>query len=266
MTTDKLVLEFTGKNVKPFMMWLKKFSSIDKSLLLEIDVKESEKFIAKTHNEERSLVKMSSIKYNDSGLSLKSAKPSISSRVKVGIFNISHLIKILEQFNDDEFSFVIEFKELLSGNNESEYAAEKLIFKNKTLKFVVQCSSLNIFKYISDDLFNNQISAVDPLETFELTKESISKIGMLNGLDDDDDEKSMTFKIDNKQITVGGKTYELFISKIDGKESFSLSIFKEQFSSIDFENYNVKFGEDRIVFSSLESDTCVVISKIEKDK
>jgi hypothetical protein len=54
MATAKKTIEFTAKNVKAFTGWLKRFSTIDKSLLLEIDQATST-FIAKTYNEERSV-------------------------------------------------------------------------------------------------------------------------------------------------------------------------------------------------------------------
>jgi hypothetical protein len=41
-------LEFSAKNVSAFSTWLKKFSSIDNSLLLEID-EDKNIFIAKTY-------------------------------------------------------------------------------------------------------------------------------------------------------------------------------------------------------------------------
>jgi len=260
MATKKMTVEFTAKNVKAFSGWLKRFSLIDKSLLLEIDQVTS-MFIAKNYNEERSVVKMSSIKFDEAGLTAKvSADPK---RVKVGIYNISHLTKIMDQFNDAEFTLVVEYQELV-GENDTQYAGEKLLLKNKSLKMNVDCTSLNIFKYISDDLFKNQIAKITALGKFELTKEDIEKINTLNGLDDVD-EKCMVFKMGDKKTLVSGKSYELVIGENSLKEVSSLSIFKDQYSSIDIENYDLDFGEDRIVFKSKDSETVTVISKAENN-
>jgi hypothetical protein len=260
MATNKKTIEFTAKNVKAFTGWLKRFSTIDKSLLLEIDQTTST-FTAKTYNEERSVVKMSSIKFDDAGL-LTSAKPE-SKRIKVGLYNISHLTKIMDQFNDVEFTITVEYQELIS-DSDTQYAAEKILLKNKLLKMNVDCTSLNIFKYISDELFKTGISTVDSILDFELTKANIEKISTLNNLDDSD-EKNMEFKIGDNKTIVSGKVYELSIGENTIKEPFVLSIFKDQFVSLDVENYDVNLGEDRLVFKSKESNTTTVISKAEKE-
>jgi hypothetical protein len=256
MATAKKTIEFTAKNVKAFTGWLKRFSTIDKSLLLEIDQVNST-FTAKTYNEERSVVKMSSIKFDDAGFLVKaSIDPK---RVKVGLYNISHLTKIMDQFNDVEFSLTVEYQELI-GENDTQYAGEKLLLKNKMLKMNVDCTSLNIFKYISDDLFKNTIAAVEAVGTFELSKANIEKINTLNNLDDSD-ERCMVFKIGDKKTLVSGKSYELVIEENKIKEESSLSIFKDQYATIDVENYDVDLGDDRLVFKSKESDTITVISE-----
>lgn len=255
MATTKKTIEFTSKNVKALTGWLKRFSLIDKSLLLEIDQTTST-FVAKTYNEERSVVKMSTIKFDEAGLTTKLT--SDPKRVKVGIYNISHLTKIMDQFNDDEFNLSIEFQEIVNENN-TEYAAEKILLKNKSLKMNVDCASLNIFKYITDELFKNQIATIDARTKFELSKEIIEKINTLNNLDDVD-EKCMTFKIGDKKTLVSGKSFEFLIEANKIEDSFELSIFKDQYATIDIENYNVDLGEDRVVFKSKNSDTITVVS------
>jgi hypothetical protein len=56
------ILEFNAKNIRPFTSWLKRFSLIDTSLLLEIDPTTQE-FLAKTYNSQRSVVKFSRISF-----------------------------------------------------------------------------------------------------------------------------------------------------------------------------------------------------------
>jgi hypothetical protein len=256
MATDKKTMEFTGKNVKVFTDWLKRFALIDNSLLLEID-QEKSMFIAKTYNEERSVVKMSSLDFEKAELISKDTEASY--RIKVGIFNIPRLIKIMDQFNSAEFTIKIEYQELV-GDNDTQYAAEKLLLKNKYLKMNVDCTSLNIFKYISDDLFTGTIAAIDSLGEFNLSKESLEQINTLNALDNE--HRFMEFKFKNDEIFVSGKTYELRIGEIKGDE-IALSIFKEQYASLDNENYIVNLSEDRLIFKSNNSDTTTVISKAE---
>jgi len=257
MATNKKTVEFTAKNVKAFTGWLKRFSAIDNSLLLEVDQAKSV-FIAKTYNEERSVVKMSTIKFDEAGLTAKiNVDPK---RVKVGIFNIPRLIKIMDQFNDEEFTITVEYQELVN-ETETQYAGEKILLKNKSLKMNVDCTSLNIFKYIPDNLFTSSIAAVTTIVKFELSKAMIEKTNGLNGLDND--HKFVEFKYADKEILVSGKNYELAVAEATCKTTPALSVFKEQYSTLDVENYDVNLGEDRLVFLSKDSDTTTVISKAE---
>ena len=206
-TTNKSII-FQAKNVKAFTAWLKRFSSIENTLLLEIDEKTSS-FLAKSYNDERSVVKMSSINFDDAGLVTKPDKDP--KRVKVGIFNIS-----------------------------------------------VDCTSINIFKYIPDDLFKNSIATIQSIGEFELSKANIEKLNSLCVLDNE--HKFMEFKFKDNEVLVTGKTFELTLGEI-GRAAASINIFKDQYANIDIENYNVQLGEDRLVFNSKDSDTTCVISQ-----
>jgi hypothetical protein len=257
MATNKKTIEFTAKNVKAFTGWLKRFSLIDNSLLLEIDQVKS-LFIAKTYNEEHSVVKMSSIKFDEAGLTAK--VNSDTKRIKVGIFNIPRLIKVIDQFSDVEFTFTIEYQELI-GDNDTQYAAEKILLKNKFLKMNVDCTSLNIFKYMTDSFFTDNIATIDKIAKFELQKSTLEKINTLNSLDSE--HKFMNFKIDGKKTFVSGKSFELLIFESSEKAEVSLPIFKDQYAALDTENYDVQLGEDRLVFTSKDSETVTAISKAE---
>lgn len=255
MAPVKKTIEFTTNNAKAFTGWLKRFASIDTSLLLEIDEKTSN-FIAKTYNNERSVVKMSSISFVDAGLTVqKSTNPK---RIKAGIYNILRLNKIIDQFNDIEFTMTVTYNDIISGEV-TQYAAENILLKSKNLKMNVDCTSLEIFKNISDDRFINEIAKVDTLlGTFELTKANLEKINSLCTLDNE--YKYMDFKIEDNNVFVSGKTFEFTICETTSAAT-STKVHKEQYGNVDIENYNVELGEEKIVFKSKDSDTICVISK-----
>ena len=255
-------IEFNAKNVKAFSAWLKKFVSIDQSLLLEI-VEDESMFLAKTYNEERSVVKLSKIKFDEAGLTVKKSKDP--QRVKVGIYNIARLMKVMDQFGDEEFSFTVNYNEV-TGDGGTDFAGLNLVLKNKTLKFTVEVTSLNIFKYIDDELFESRIAALDNVVAkFELSAPNIEQTNSLCSLDSD--YKFMEFK-NAANVYVCGKSFDLLIGENpgewDGNED-TINIFKEQFDSIDGENYNVEMGDDRLVFRSSDKNTTTVISMVEKD-
>ena len=249
-------IEFEAKNVKAFTSWLKRFSSIDNSLLLEIDEKTSS-FIAKTYNEEHSVVKMSKINFDDAGMLCKPTKDP--KRIKVGLFNIPRLNKIIDQFNDAEFSLTINYDELIAEDTTTtNFAGKDIQLKNKSLKMSVDCTSLNIFKYMTDDLFKKTIAVIDAVGEFELLKPTIEKLNSLCVLDND--YKFMEFKFIDGEITVTGKSFELEIEKRKALGKAAINIYKDQFSTIDIENYDVELGEDRLVFKSKDSETTTVLS------
>jgi len=259
MASNKKTVEFTAKNVKTFTSWLNRFALIDNSLLLEID-QEKSMLIAKTYNEERSVVKMSQIKFDDAGLISTPVKDP--KRIKVGIFNIGRLIKTINQFADAEFTITIDFQDLVS-DAETQYAGEKILLKNKSLKMNLDCTSLNIFKYIPDDKFTTVIAKIETIGDFDLSKTTIEKIHTLNALDSD--HKFMEFVFKTNEIKVAGKAYDLLIGTTKAIDS-SLTIFKDQYVSLDVENYSVALGEDRLVFTSTDSETTTVISKAENNE
>lgn len=253
-------IEFTAKNVKPFSAWLKRFSLIDNSLLLELDPSENA-FIAKTYNEERSVVKFSEIAFDEAGLVV--SPHTESRRIKIGLYHIPRLIKVMDQFGSDPFNITFTYDEIQGES--VELAGMNVILKNKSLKITIDCTSLNIFKYISDSLFKSAISNVESvIDTFDLYKGDIEKISSLSGLDND--HKYLAFSRNNG-IYVSGKTFELLIGESDEANSTksNIDIFKEQFEKIDVEDYKVKMGEDRLVFTSMNSNTVTTVSMVEKD-
>ena len=253
-------VKLTANNVESFTNWLKKFSLIDKSLLFEID-EGSKEFIAKSYNEERSVVKMSQITFDDAGMSAKDSEKN-PKRIKFGIYDISKFIKILDHFQD-EFEIVFKYDEVLS-DQESEYAGTSILLKSKTLKISIECTSLNIFKYIPDNMFKNKVAKVSAKTIFELGKENIQKINSLCSLDKD--YKFMEFLNDKNKVFAKSKTFELFLEKSDTSDDIKLDILKDQFTKIDLEDYKVELGDDRLVFSSTKTDTITVISEVEKDE
>ncbi len=97
-------LNFRVSNITNFSTWLKRFSKIENKLLLEIDIKKSE-FLAKTYNEEHSVVKFSRVGFADIGFELK--KKTSDERIKVGLYDIQKIIKTFGQFTEN-FQFIVK--------------------------------------------------------------------------------------------------------------------------------------------------------------
>ena len=246
---------FKAKNVKSFISWLKRFNSIDSSLLLEIDTNLN-CFIAKINNEEKSVIKMSKINFDDAGLITTTEKSN--KRIKLGIFNIVRFIKIMDQFNDAEFDLIINYEDVVGTGEEVSYTGKDISLKNKNLKMSIDCASLNIFKYMTDNFFKSELATIESKGEFQLPKANIEKLNQLCLLDESD-HKLIEFKFLNNEILVAGKSFQLLLEEKKLKNA-SLKIFKDQYSNLDIENYKVNLGEDRLVFNSNDSETTTVIS------
>lgn len=253
-------IEFTAKNVKPFAAWLKKFSSIEHSLLIEVN--EAEKsFTAKSYNGDKSIVKYSVLSFADAGLTLnkESATPRF---VKVGIYNITRVIKSLDHFMSGEFSFSIQYDEVLEGE-EKTHAGLALLLKSASLKMKIGCASLGVFKYIPDDLFKTKIATTQAITVFDLPDVTIEKVNSLCDLDKE--YQFLEFLTRDKKVFVRGQSFELDIAD-NGDDKAVLSIYKDQFSKVDIENYEVEFGPDRLIYKSKDSNTITVTSMVVKDE
>ena len=252
------VLEFKAKNIKPFTSWLKRFSLIDNSLLLEVD-SNAQEFIAKTYNQERSVVKFSKISFEDAGLEMTS-KGSIETRIKVGIFHIPRLIKSMEHFVSEEFYFGFKYDEVIG--EDAGLVGTGILMKNSSLKMNLSCTPLHIFKYISDTLFLKTIAHIDPAVSFELPSMKIEKINSLCTLDNE--HEYIEFITKGGNLSVKGKTFELALSE-SGKAQTAISIYKAQFEKLDLENYDVAVSDERIVYKSKTSETITVTSMVVRD-
>jgi hypothetical protein len=254
-------LDFIVNDAKSFSSWLKKFSLIDKSLLVEVDTK-NQCFVAKSYNEEKSVVKYSMISFNDSGFTLK--KPA-EDFIKIGIFNIAAVIKSLDHFSSGEFSLQVQYEEVLSGKT-PEFAGVAILLKSSSLKVKLECTSLNIFQYIPTPLFEDKIAKTTTITPFNLSSGTIEKINSLSELDKDKDYLFLEFIIRDSRVLVSGKSFELDIAESISEEKIVFSVYKKQFAKIDTENYTVEFGEEKLIFRSDDSNTVTVISMVERDK
>lgn len=254
-------IEFNVKSVNEFTNWIKRFASINDSLLLEID-KTNNEFVAKTYNEEKSVVKFSKLNFSDAEFETIT-KTSLDKRIKVGIHSLKKLIKTLSHFSDSEFKFSFKYDKLIEDDSSESLSGTSMLLKNDSLKINITCTPLNIFKYINDDLFNNNIANTESSFSFSIQKEIIDKINSLISLDAE--YKYLRFLTKDNKIYAKSKSFEYVIEEANDPKNSEIEILKDQFSKVDTENYNCNLGEDRIVFHSKDSETITVLSEVERN-
>lgn len=252
-------IQYEAKDVKELTKWLKRFSSIEKSVLLELD--DSKSIITgKTHNEERSVVKKSSINLTDCGLNSTSKS---TNKIKLGIYSLPQLIKILDHFNDSNFTLTVNYDEMIDTESNKELVMTSIILKNSNLKMTLEGAPLSMFNYISDEKFNNNIALLtEKYPEVEFNIHSLDEINTLASMDGD--YKFIDLVIKDGKFIISGKVYNKLISVSDSEDDFSISIYKDQYEKLDKEDYNLVLAGDRLVCKSKNSNTVMVMSGVDK--
>jgi len=254
-------IEFKCTNVVELSTWFKRFSTIEQSILFEIDTNESE-FIGKTYSEDHSIVKLSRISFSDLGFTMTS-KP-IKERIKIGLYDISKINKILGQFSGSEFQFIVKYAEIENDDATIDWAGLNILMKSELLKVGLECSSLSIFRYITDDQFINGIAKLDETKvSFDLKKEDKERVMVLCDLDKD--FKKMSFRIENEKVYARSKTFEFQLGLVHS-DNFEFPLLKNQFVKLDNENYSVKIGGNKTVLTSTDSKSISVIGILNENE
>ena len=234
-----------------FTNFLKKFSSIESTLLVEI---ENGVIKAKTHTPDRAVVKSSSISMSEI---LTVADGLTPTNVIFGLYNIEKFANAFKHFSN-EFDLIIDYSEL-----EGKNVGTQLTLKSKKLNVRFECASYRIFTHISDEMMERIAGDVESGVEFELDKNLQSQISSLSGIDND--HKLLTFKTAATTISAIGKSFDLELTESDDTlENSTTTIYKQHFNVLDREDSKVVLSEDKIVFRSSETDTVMVVGKTEE--
>lgn len=238
------------KSVK-FINFLKKFSGIDNSLLIEID---KDVVKAKSYTPEKSVVKYSSIPLDE----VFSEYSDINEPIKLGIMNIDKLSSSFKFFGESEFNFEITYA-AVNGEN----AGTGIVLKNSSLEIEFQCASLKLFTYITDDILVKITNTAQSKVDFILPKETQAKLSSLFGIDSD--HPKITFKKRGNYINAEGKNFKLQVldTGVSTKDDVTISVFKHHYAFLDREDALAYIIEDKLIFVSNESDTKMIIGEAE---
>lgn len=247
--------ETTYRVVSPskFTSFLKKFSSIDPTLLVEIDNGEIK---AKTHTSDRAVVKYSKMGLNEAF----DFVDGVDEPIVFGLFNIEKFAGSFKHFGSDQFDLIITHDKADNKN-----IGTVLTLKNRKLTIRFDCASYRLFTHITDDLFLTGIAGVNgDLQTeFDLDKNTFSSIASICGVDAD--HKLITFKSQGKVMTAKGKAFDMNILESESIADSEISFYKSHFGFVDKENSNVKIADEKVVFNSAETDTITVIGKTDDE-
>jgi hypothetical protein len=230
--------------------YMKKFSSIEKSLLFEID---GDKIIAKTHTPDKSVVKIGSILITDI-MDASQVEDDLS--VKIGLFAVDNFVASFKHFGDSEVKLSIEDETIGDDRVATEMKAA-----SKNLKISFPCASTSMFRYIDATLAEKIMNTEKALYSFRVEKDTLTKVSALSGLDNDHELISIESK--DGEIKFKGKSFELNIPGVTTKEESQISFYKTHFGFVDKEDTEIFVTNKKIIFKSLETDTSIVIGKVE---
>jgi|AntAceMinimDraft_7_1070363.scaffolds.fasta_scaffold01077_3 hypothetical protein len=242
-------LELKISNSGEFFDFLKKFSSIDSSLLMEFN---STTITAKSHTPERSVVKSSSIALDEIF-----SEFTIDEPFKVGIFNIDKLKTAFKYFEGSDFTFGINLSKM-----QDEWVGTNIFLKNSSLDISFSCASLSLFTQITNDIMDKITDTSGFKSKFLLQREQLARITSLFGIDSD--YSKITFEITKGKIYVKGKNFKYeVLDDADPDNNQSLSVFKHHYSFLDNETTEVYMMDDKLVLISTETDTRLIVGESE---
>lgn len=296
MSKNKLTIHLDGSSEK-FISYLKNFSKISSSLLLEIDPFKKQ-FIAKTFSEDKSAVRFSAVSFDECNMQVLESIDATEQgeyRIKLGVLvQLPKMIKILERFENDidanaknTFNIIINYDFL--KNNEGEVidcVAENIQFSSNILNMKMDGFRPSEFKYLSDDVFNDKVFKIDNPVEFEIDSATIANIVKTSDIIKIDPKKdALVIYVDGKDVYVKdltGKdskgrdipsnfTYKLGTLPAELGFEVRLPIFRERFiqllDKVD-EDFTILFGKsvtgevDRLAMKSTSTATKMVISVI----
>lgn len=230
--------------------FLKKFSSIEKTLLFEID---EDRVIAKTHTPDKSVVKIGSVLLSDIMDPLGSYE-----NVKIGLFAVDNFISAFKHFAEIETKLEVSAEKL---NDVKHLVSSEIKLTSRSLKVSFPCATMSMFRYIDSDLAKKISDTSSNKFSFRIDKETLAKISALCALDSDNETITIVSK--SGEVFFKGKNFELNLSGTTTEEDGEISFYKAHFAFIDREDSEIFVTDSKIICNSLEADMATIIGRVE---
>ena len=251
--TKKQVATFKIKSPNNFISFLKRFSSIEKALLLELT---PEFMIAKSHTPDRSTIKYSKLAMADV---LEGPVPA--ELVKIALLDINKVVNVFKHFNEgDEIFMDVSLDEV-----NDEMIAFNLKFYTKSLKITLTCADPIQFTYISSDSLKRIVKSVsdEKILEFPFPKEAFAKIKSLCEIDSKDELLKIKVTTEG-ELSFKSKSFDYHILNVPAGKEADMAFYNSQFSFIDQEVSVFHLSSNKLLVKSVYSDTIIIIGRIER--
>lgn len=287
----QLKLRLNGK-AEPFADYLKSYSRIRESLLLEIDT-EKRAFVAKTFTEDKAAIRFASLTFDEANIQVVSDNGETEragKRIKVGILiQLKKLIQIVDRFGSEvdkegksDFEINIDYEPFVDKDKNVDFVSTQIQFKSNTLKMKMDGFRITELAYLSDEVFANNIFNLSDPVSVEISPSKISDIVKISDIIKLDPRKdALVFFVDGKTLSVKNQgltkekepDFELVIGELDSEPGYviSLPVNREKFIKMmdkSTETFKLILGRytvggkndiDRILFDSINSTTKIII-------
>ena len=288
----QLKLKLNG-SAEPFTNYLKSYSRIRESLLLEIDTTQRA-FVAKTFTEDKSAIRFASITFDEANVKIVSDDGETDrgeTRIKVGILlQLKKLIQIVERFGSEtdkdgnsDFEINISYEPYVDQNKNVNFVSTQLQFKSSTLKMKMDGFRITELAYLPDDVFANNIFNLSDAVSCEISGDKISDIAKISEIIKLDPRKdALVFFVEGNVLSVKNQgnskekepdfVYKIGEFDIEPDYEIHLPVNREKFIKMldkTSETFKLILGKftvngsnavDRVLFDSTNTTTKIVIS------
>ena len=250
----KTALTFKIKSTSNLISFLKKFSSVEKTLLLEIT---SENLIAKSNTPDRASVKYSRISLTEV-LEAKNEMPS--DLLKIGIMDINKFCNIFKHFNETDEIFL----DVIYDRIGDDFIGVEMQIYTSNLRITFTCQDIALLTYISQDALKRIIKSVadEKIVEFPFPKEIFSKISSLCNIDGSEDHVRVKVTSEGK-VLLKSKSFEYHLLDVPAGNEVELTFKNKQFDYIDQEISAFHLSNNKMLVKSTESETMIILGKQE---
>lgn len=180
---------------------------------------------------------------------------TLKETIKLSFFNGSKLLSSLSYFDKNTISAEIETFE-----DEGQLYAEKITFKDSTLKIIIPCQDVSLgFTSLTEKQLTTVFDESSAQYTFKLSPEFYSKLLSLQALDKNE---YYTVYCDKNGVHFKSETFDIIVDDTLTEDHGGVNFYKNHMSKVDKEIFDVTVCETKILMYSTETDTKLALNLI----
>lgn len=240
---------------------LRKLKTVERSVILEL---KKDGIFCKVHTPDKSVMKYSSVKFDDILEGEIDWKKIKCDRIKIGIIDVTRLIDAFKHFRPEEEIFM----EIKTDNMEGSCVSTEVKLTSASLSIRLKCADLSLLSYVEDNILDIVHSREDALLRFKIYQSDFTTITSLCGLETNSEE-ILCFNVKDTNVYAIGDSfnYKLNIGSSEiilGDGESSPNIYKKELSYMEPETCEVYVHDNRLVMVSEQSSTSIAMGLVEK--